>query len=160
MSPFFVIQKHYFDKSCTISKIYVYHNTSFQAHILYFHVDEWLYTGFGLVIGFTELLQNLTASNYSANNNSHNLHFTTARMKSSQSAIFTGCRLVMASNAVAPTASVFTSLLAGDCLTTHSLFQLPGWRPSHTNLLLFSLPSLDSLVIATAPRYIASAWTA
>jgi hypothetical protein len=38
--------------------------------------------------------------------------------------IFTGCRLVTASNAVDTSASVFTSLLAGDCFTTHSLLQL------------------------------------
>jgi hypothetical protein len=31
-----------------------------------------------------------------------------------------GCRLVMASNAVASSASVFTALLAGDCFTTNS----------------------------------------
>jgi hypothetical protein len=37
---------------------------------------------------------------------------------------------------------------------------LPGWRPSHTNILLFSQPSQNSLIIAAAPRYIASARTA
>jgi hypothetical protein len=35
--------------------------------------------------------------------------------------------------AVDPQSCVFTSLLADDGLTT----KLPGWRPSHTNLLLF-----------------------
>jgi hypothetical protein len=40
-----------------------------------------------MVIGFTELLQNVTINNYSANANSHTLLFTTACMKSSQSAI-------------------------------------------------------------------------
>jgi hypothetical protein len=43
--------------------------------------------GFGLVIGFTELLQNVTTNNYSANANSHTLQFTTARTKISQSAV-------------------------------------------------------------------------
>jgi hypothetical protein len=43
---------------------------------------------------------------------------------------------------------------------TNSLQSLPGWRSSHTNLLLFSLPFQDSLVIAAAPRHIASARTA
>jgi hypothetical protein len=41
--------------------------------------------GFGLVIGFTEHLQIITTSNYSAIANSHILQFTTARTKSSQS---------------------------------------------------------------------------
>jgi hypothetical protein len=77
------------------------------------HVYESQQTGFGLVIGFTELLQNVTTNNYSANNNSHTLQFTTARTKYYLSAvIFTNCRLV--------TASMFTSLLAGNCLTTNS----------------------------------------
>jgi hypothetical protein len=44
--------------------------------------------GFGLVIGFIENLQIITTSNYSANANSHTLQFTAARMKSSQSALF------------------------------------------------------------------------
>jgi hypothetical protein len=43
--------------------------------------------GFGLVIGFTELLQNVTTSKYSAVANSHTLQFTTARTKYSQSAV-------------------------------------------------------------------------
>jgi hypothetical protein len=42
---------------------------------------------FGLVIGFTEHLQNTTASSYSAVANSHSLQFTTARAKSFQSAV-------------------------------------------------------------------------
>jgi hypothetical protein len=41
---------------------------------------------FELVIGFIELLQNITTNNYSANAKSHNLQFTAACMKSSQSA--------------------------------------------------------------------------
>jgi hypothetical protein len=40
--------------------------------------------GFELVIGFTELLRNVTTSNYSAIAISHTLQFTTARTKSSQ----------------------------------------------------------------------------
>jgi hypothetical protein len=63
----------------------------------------------------------------------------------------------MASNAVAPSASVFTSSLAGDCLTTNCSDWLPGWRPSHTNLLLSSVPSQDSLLTAAGPCYIDSA---
>jgi hypothetical protein len=38
--------------------------------------------------------------------------------------IFTGCRLITASNAAASLTSVFTCLLAGDWLTTNSLLKL------------------------------------
>jgi hypothetical protein len=48
---------------------------------------ECLQTGFGLVIGFTEHLRNVTANNYSANANSHLLQFTSTRTKPSQSAV-------------------------------------------------------------------------
>jgi hypothetical protein len=37
--------------------------------------------GFGLVIGFIEHVQNVTASNYTGNANSYTLQFTTARTK-------------------------------------------------------------------------------
>jgi hypothetical protein len=53
----------------------------------YCHVTEWLQTGFGLVIGLNKHLQIVTTSNYSAIANSHILQFTTARTKSSQSAV-------------------------------------------------------------------------
>jgi hypothetical protein len=43
--------------------------------------------GFGLVIGFIDNLRIITTSNYSAITNSHTLQFTTARTKSSQSAV-------------------------------------------------------------------------
>jgi hypothetical protein len=43
--------------------------------------------GFGLVIGFIELLQIVTTSKYSAVINSHTLQFTIAHTKSSQSAV-------------------------------------------------------------------------
>jgi hypothetical protein len=44
-------------------------------------------TGFELVTGFTESLQIVTTCTYSAIANSHTLQFTTARTKSSQSAV-------------------------------------------------------------------------
>jgi hypothetical protein len=54
----------------------------------YCHVYEvWLYTGFGLVIGFTGHLQIVTTSKYSAIINSHTQQFVTARTKSSHSAV-------------------------------------------------------------------------
>jgi hypothetical protein len=42
------------------------------------HVYEWLQTGYGLVIGFTEHIQIVTTSNYSATANSHSaVHYST-----------------------------------------------------------------------------------
>jgi hypothetical protein len=49
---------------------------------------QWLQMGFGLVIGFTKHLQNVTTSNYRAIANLHALQFTTAHIKSSQSVVF------------------------------------------------------------------------
>jgi hypothetical protein len=43
--------------------------------------------GFGLVIGFTEHLQIITTSNYSAITSSHSQEFTTECTKTSQSAV-------------------------------------------------------------------------
>jgi hypothetical protein len=54
---------------------------------LYCHAYAWLYTEFGLVIGFIELLQNVTASNYSTIANSHTQQFTTTCHNSSDSAV-------------------------------------------------------------------------
>jgi hypothetical protein len=42
----------------------------------------------------------------------------------------------------------------------HSPHRLSGWRPSRTNLLLFSLPSEDYLLMAAGPHYTTSARTA
>jgi hypothetical protein len=60
--------------------------------------------------------------------------------------------------------TVFTALLGNVfqqwkflCFRAHFL---ACWRPSHTNLLLFKLPSQDSLVMAAGPRYVASTQTA
>jgi hypothetical protein len=113
--------------------------------------------GFRLVIGFSEILSNVTTNNYSAIANSHILQFTTARTKSSQPAvdISIGCLLVTASNTVASSASVFTSLLACNCLTTHSLLQLTNFQTGD-----HLTTNLSSLLSAAVPRYIASARTA
>lgn len=53
----------------------------------YFHDSECLQTDFELVNGFTDHLEILTTSNYSATANSHNRKFTTTHTKSSQSAV-------------------------------------------------------------------------
>jgi hypothetical protein len=85
-------------------------------------VLERLQTEFGLVIGFNEHFQMVIASNYSTIANLHTLQFATAGTKFFLVyCIFTGCRLVTAFNAVDFSASVFTSLVTGDYLTTHSL---------------------------------------
>jgi hypothetical protein len=73
----------------------------FYSHI-YCHAYEWLETGFGLVIGFTDYLQIVTTSNYSAIANSHNLQFTTARTMSFHSAVVTSCCLVTVSKVDVP----------------------------------------------------------
>jgi hypothetical protein len=76
--------------------------------------------GMGLINGSIEHVETVTISNYSAIANSHTLQFSTARIKSSQSAVFTSRYLVTASNVVASSVFVFTPLLAGDCLKTNS----------------------------------------
>jgi hypothetical protein len=53
----------------------------------YCHVYEWLWTGFGFVIGFIEHLNLVAASNSSAVPNSQTMQFTTACIKSSQFAV-------------------------------------------------------------------------
>jgi hypothetical protein len=58
-------------------------------------------------------------------------------------------------------ATSFSLQLSTDCLSADSLLTewLSGWRPSHTNLLLFKLPSQNSSVMAAGPCYTASART-
>jgi hypothetical protein len=76
--------------------------------------------GFGLVTGFIEHLQIVTTRNCSAIANSHStIHYIT-HWVFSVCCIFTGCCLVIAANAVASSASVFTPSLASDCLMTCS----------------------------------------
>jgi hypothetical protein len=85
---------------------------------------------FGLVIGLTEHLHIVTSSNSMAIANSHTIMFITASTKTSQTAVFTCC-LVTVSNAVASSASVFTSLQAGDFLTYNSALlrnELQQWE--------------------------------
>jgi hypothetical protein len=75
--------------------------------------------GFGLVIAFIKLLQNLTTSNYSALAKSHALQLLQHALNHLSLLIFTGFLLVATFNAVASSAFVFTSLLAGDFHTTN-----------------------------------------
>jgi hypothetical protein len=67
--------------------------------------------GFGLVNAYIDHLQIVTTSNYSAITNSQTLQFTTAHTKSTQFDVSSPVA------AVASLASVFKSLLTGDCLT-------------------------------------------
>jgi hypothetical protein len=64
--------------------------------------------GFGFVIGFIGLLKHVNAINYSAISN------PIQHAQFSQSALFTGRRLVTAFNAVGSSASEFSPLLTGD----------------------------------------------
>jgi hypothetical protein len=110
-----------------------------------------------LVIGFIGHLQIVITINYSAVANSHALQFTIARTKHSVCCIFTGCRLLTASNIVKSSAFLFTSLLAGDYLTIKSFIQLsPRLTAISYLLVLLSLSCQDSHLMATGPRYIAS----
>jgi hypothetical protein len=71
--------------------------------------------GFGLEIGFTELLENLTTSNYSAKDNSHKHCSSLQHVRNLLSLLFLPqLSHGNGSNAVASSTSVFTSLLAGD----------------------------------------------
>jgi hypothetical protein len=115
-----------------------------------------------LVIRFISQLQIVITSSYRAITNSHILQFTTARIKFLSLLYLRRLSPGNGFNIVASSASVFTPLVAGDCLKSHSLLQITNscWRPSHTNFQLFSLPPENSLVIAAAPRYVALARTA
>jgi hypothetical protein len=63
----------------------------------------------------------------------------------------------MASNAIASSASVFTSLLAGDCLTTHSLLQLTNFQAGGhlqpTTLLTAVSRLSQSQLLVIQPRH-------
>jgi hypothetical protein len=78
----------------------------------WFIIDLLIYLLFFVVVRPVVSLigrKSTTKCNYGAIFNLHTLQFTTARTKSSRSAVFTSCYLVTASNAVDPSTSVFTS---------------------------------------------------
>jgi hypothetical protein len=75
---------------------------------------QWLLTGFGQIFEFIAHLEMVTTSNSSTIPNSlqHALP--------SQSAVFTGCRLVKASNAVDPSTSFSTAPVLVRCHVLHN----------------------------------------
>jgi hypothetical protein len=72
-----------------------------------------------LIIGFTEHLQNVTTNNCIAIANSHTLHITTARIKSSQSVYTSRCLVTEPNNVL----YVLTLLPAADYPTTNTLLK-------------------------------------
>jgi hypothetical protein len=112
--------------------------------------------GFGLVIGFTEHLQIITTSNYSAFVNSHTLQFTTERIKSSQSAV--------SSLAVTWQRLQTPQLSQLHCSCPYWLVTVSQPTP-RLAAISHQLPTLLTatqrlLVIAAAPHSIASEWIA
>jgi hypothetical protein len=96
--------------------------------------------GFELEIGFIDHLQLITTSNCNTIADLHTLQITTAHAKSSQSA-FTSHFPVTDLNRGGSSATVLMSLLISKYPITALLLQLtnsPGWRPSHTILLVFN----------------------
>jgi hypothetical protein len=85
--------------------------------------------GFGLVLGFTGLLQTVTTINYSAIANSHTLQFTTAGIKSYVCCVFSSRCLISAPKDVDSSAS--------------RVHVLTGYRPSHSSSWL-QLLAIDS----------------
>jgi hypothetical protein len=103
---------------------------------------------FGLLIGFTEHSQNVTT-----NNCIHAL-YNSLQLSLSLLSLLNLHRLSRGNGFQRRSLLSFRiQVLTGQRLSPNSL---PGWRPSHTNLL-FSLPSQDSPLMAADPRYIASA---
>jgi hypothetical protein len=102
-----------------------------------------------LVIGFIEHLQNVTTNNYTAIANSHSLPFISLLYlhRLSPGNGFQRRSFL----------SFHGHILTSRRLSYNSLIaptdQFPGWRPSHTNLLLFSLPSQDSRNRNRSPLY-------
>jgi hypothetical protein len=102
------------------------------------HVWVWLYMGFGLVIGFIKLLQNVTTNNYDSLTElrTPKIAVTTAHTESSQFAMSSPVvgrwRIPTMSSA-----SVITFLPAGDRLTTHPLLQMSTPKSKSKSELLY-----------------------
>jgi hypothetical protein len=117
----------------------------YMRGILYCHVYEWLWVGFGLVIRFIEHLRIVTTGNYSAIANSHTVQFTTARSKSSQSAV--------------PSPVVAWWRIPTKSSASILMFLSAGNWPTTVNSQLNSTDSRfysDWLVTAAGPHYITS----
>jgi hypothetical protein len=116
--------------------------------------------GFGFVIGFIDHLQIITTSNCSAVTNSRTLQFTTARIKSSQSAVFIIHSVVTVSDGGRSPYSGFPNYpRASQQLTTTELQQCSNWLL--TNKLFTSLPCTAlTPAPSPSPSYNILAWTA
>jgi hypothetical protein len=128
----------------------------FILHPSYFIIVtilKWLYTGFGLIIGFLEHLQNVTTNKDYVITvlDIPQITVTTTHIKSSQfsmsSPVVAWRRIPIMSSA-----SVLTFLLTGDCLTTNSLLQLACLGTDRTEntvfLLLFLLTAVQTCLFA------------
>jgi hypothetical protein len=100
----------------------------------YCHMFEWLLMGFGLEMGFIDLVQIITTSNYNAVTNLHTLQITTAHTKPSQSG-FTSRFSVIDRNSGDSSANLLMSLLSGKYPTTELNFNLvpliTSWHRLH-----------------------------
>jgi hypothetical protein len=132
--------------------------------------------GFGLEIGFIDHLQAVTTNNFNTIANFHNLQITTTHAKSVfcvfiRPSMVTACN--SADSSTAPTKSsphrLSYNYLPYNWLPSLQLTQcfnkLPGWRPFHTNLLVFSFQNAFNLTpdfqmttdsFRWCPRYITS----
>jgi hypothetical protein len=76
-----------FSRSLFSVQLYSYTRITVNVNVSYFHAAQWLQTGFGLVIVFTDHLLIVITSNYTAIADSRTIRFTTGRAKSFQSTV-------------------------------------------------------------------------
>jgi hypothetical protein len=116
-------------------------------------VIQWLYLGFGLVIGFTEHLQNVATCNCSVIATSHTLQFTTVRTKSSQSAVSSPVVAWWRITTIT-SAAVLTSLLAADCPTTKSFKSKSKLRVCYDRRSVGQSVLVSSTHLGPKPRFL------